>query len=109
MGHNRPATGTGQRARTSEEPPSVSGLKKTTEKNLMVFSGRAHPELAEEVARHAVSLVGSRRVVLSVPAWRGGVTRAAGVAPSLSRHAMRMVEAQGRRAIARRATDRAGG
>jgi ribose-phosphate pyrophosphokinase len=28
----------------------VSGLKKTTEKNLMVFSGRAHPELAVEVA-----------------------------------------------------------
>jgi ribose-phosphate pyrophosphokinase len=28
----------------------VSGLKKTTEKNLMVFSGRAHPELALEVA-----------------------------------------------------------
>ena len=58
---------------------------------------------AEEVARHAVSLVGSRRVVVSVPAWRGGVARAAGVAPSLSRHAMRLVEAQGRRAIARRA------
>jgi ribose-phosphate pyrophosphokinase len=29
----------------------VSGLKKTTKKNLMVFSGRAHPELAEEVAQ----------------------------------------------------------
>ncbi|HJR37830.1 MAG TPA: ribose-phosphate diphosphokinase [Nocardioidaceae bacterium] len=28
----------------------MSGLKKTTEKNLMVFSGRAHPELAEEIA-----------------------------------------------------------
>jgi ribose-phosphate pyrophosphokinase len=28
----------------------VSGLKRTTEKNLMVFSGRAHPDLAEEVA-----------------------------------------------------------
>jgi ribose-phosphate pyrophosphokinase len=27
----------------------VSGRKRTTEKNLMVFSGRAHPELAEEV------------------------------------------------------------
>jgi ribose-phosphate pyrophosphokinase len=27
----------------------VSGLKLTTQKNLMVFSGRAHPELAEEV------------------------------------------------------------
>ena len=29
----------------------MSGLKKTTEKNLMVFSGRAHPGLAEEVAQ----------------------------------------------------------
>jgi ribose-phosphate pyrophosphokinase len=28
----------------------VTGLKKTTEKNLMVFSGRAHPTLAVEVA-----------------------------------------------------------
>jgi len=27
----------------------VSGMKRTTEKNLMVFSGRAHPELAQEV------------------------------------------------------------
>ena len=54
------------------------------------------------LARQAVSLVGSRRVVLSVPAWRGGVVRAAGLAPSLARHAMRMVEAQGHRTIARR-------
>ncbi len=29
----------------------MSGLKRTTEKNQMVFSGRAHHELAEEVAR----------------------------------------------------------
>ena len=28
----------------------MSGLKRTTEKNLMVFTGRAHPALAEEVA-----------------------------------------------------------
>ena len=36
---------------TSERGASgVSGMKRTTEKNLMVFSGRAHPELAEEVA-----------------------------------------------------------
>ncbi len=33
----------------------MSGLKKTTEKNLMVFSGRAHPDLAHEV----VDLLGS--------------------------------------------------
>jgi ribose-phosphate pyrophosphokinase len=29
----------------------VTGILRTTEKNLMVFSGRANPELAEEVAR----------------------------------------------------------
>jgi ribose-phosphate pyrophosphokinase len=29
----------------------MSGMKRATEKNLMVFSGRAHPELAAEVAR----------------------------------------------------------
>nr|WP_277601073.1 ribose-phosphate diphosphokinase [Nocardioides pantholopis] len=28
----------------------MSGMKKTTEKNMMVFSGRAHPALSEEVA-----------------------------------------------------------
>ena len=33
-----------------EEQHDVTGMKRTTEKNLMVFSGRAHPELAEEVA-----------------------------------------------------------
>ena len=31
----------------------VTGIMKTTEKHLMVFSGRAHPELAEEVATRA--------------------------------------------------------
>ena len=28
----------------------MSGMKRTTEKNLMVFSGRAHPQLAQQVA-----------------------------------------------------------
>ncbi|QBR92281.1 SDR family oxidoreductase [Nocardioides euryhalodurans] len=55
----------------------------------------------EEVAREAVSLVGSRRVLLSVPRWRGGLVRASAVAPSVSKQAMRVVEAQGRKAIAR--------
>ena len=27
----------------------MTGIQKTTEKNLMVFSGRAHPELAAKV------------------------------------------------------------
>jgi ribose-phosphate pyrophosphokinase len=30
----------------------VSGIKKTGEKNLMLFSGRAYPELADEVGHH---------------------------------------------------------
>jgi ribose-phosphate pyrophosphokinase len=30
----------------------VSGIKKTGEKNLMLFSGRAYPELADEVGEH---------------------------------------------------------
>ena len=51
----------GHRPRVSQNPESthppasrstrdVTGMKRTTEKNLMVFSGRAHPELSEEVA-----------------------------------------------------------
>jgi ribose-phosphate pyrophosphokinase len=39
----------------------VSGLKRNTEKNLMVFSGRAHPELAVQVA----SLLGTGLVPTS--------------------------------------------
>jgi ribose-phosphate pyrophosphokinase len=34
----------------NQELPTVTGMKRTTEKNLMVFSGRAHLGLAEEVA-----------------------------------------------------------
>jgi ribose-phosphate pyrophosphokinase len=40
----------------------VTGMKRTTEKNLMVFSGRAHPELAQEVA----DLVGTELVPSSM-------------------------------------------
>jgi ribose-phosphate pyrophosphokinase len=39
----------------------VTGMKRTTEKNLMVFSGRAHPGLSEEVA----TLLGSGLVPTS--------------------------------------------
>lgn len=53
----------------------------------------------DEVAREAVDLVGSHRVVLSVPRHRGAVTRVAALAPSLSRHAMGLVAALGHRAI----------
>jgi NAD(P)-dependent dehydrogenase (short-subunit alcohol dehydrogenase family) len=56
----------------------------------------------DEVAREAVALVGSRRVVKSVPGHRGAATRLAMVSPSVSKHAMRLIAARGRRTIARR-------
>src|SRR5699024_2420239 len=43
--HVRPGGGGGRRAGGR----AVTGLKRTTEKNLMVFSGRTHPTLATEV------------------------------------------------------------
>jgi ribose-phosphate pyrophosphokinase len=44
-----------------QEQPRVTGIQRTTEKNLMVFSGRAHPELADEV----VKILGTRLVPTS--------------------------------------------
>jgi NAD(P)-dependent dehydrogenase (short-subunit alcohol dehydrogenase family) len=55
----------------------------------------------EEVAREAVSLVGSRRVVRSVPRARGGITRLGALAPSLLRAGFKLAEAKGKRVIAR--------
>ena len=55
----------------------------------------------EEVAREAVGLLGSHRVILSVPRSRGAVVRFSALSPSLSRHAIALVEAKGRRAIAK--------
>ncbi|WP_275887130.1 ribose-phosphate diphosphokinase [Nocardioides houyundeii] len=46
----------------------MSGMKRTTEKNLMVFSGRAHPDLASEVS----DLLGSGLVPQSVYAFANG-------------------------------------
>jgi hypothetical protein len=54
------------------------------------------------VAQEAVDLVGSSRVVLSIPRWRGGVIRAAALAPSIAKRGTGLFAAQGRRAYARR-------
>ncbi|MGH3346478.1 MAG: SDR family NAD(P)-dependent oxidoreductase [Nocardioides sp.] len=68
----------------------------------LVHSG-ARVLTVEEVADAAVALIGSRRVIQSLPAWRGGVTRLGGLAPSASQHAFRLVAARGRRALRKRA------
>jgi hypothetical protein len=57
---------------------------------------------AEETAEAAVALIGARRVVRSLPAWRGSFARFATLAPSVAKPAARLLAAQGARAIARR-------
>ena len=52
----------------------------------LVHSG-ARILTVEEVARAAVELVGSRRVVLSVPRWRGALVRGTALAPSVAKRA----------------------
>jgi NAD(P)-dependent dehydrogenase (short-subunit alcohol dehydrogenase family) len=99
-----------------ETPPSVRvhAVCPDVVQTAMLHEGHTHDSLgsrlahsgarvlsAEEVAVEAVGLLGTRRVVLSVPRSRGGVVRLSGLAPSVSRHAMKLVEAKGRRAIAK--------
>ena len=55
----------------------------------------------DEVAEEAVGLLGSRRVVRSVPGWRGGVVRVSAMAPSVAARGLGLFVAQGRRAISR--------
>lgn len=56
----------------------------------------------DEVAEAAVSLIGSRRVVRSLPGWRGPVVRIGAVIPSRSGGAFKVFELVGRRVMARR-------
>lgn len=51
----------------------------------------------EGIARHAVGLLGSRRVVRTVPAWRGGMMRLTAAAPSLMMRVEPVLRWQGRR------------
>ena len=55
-----------------------------------------------EIAREAVALVGSRRVVKTVPAWRGAALRVSALSPSQAPLAMRLLERQGGARLRRR-------
>jgi NAD(P)-dependent dehydrogenase (short-subunit alcohol dehydrogenase family) len=55
----------------------------------------------DTIARAAVDLLGSRRVVRTVPAWRGGAMRAGALVPSQAGAAMALFAAQGKRALRR--------
>ena len=53
----------------------------------------------DDVAQEAVDLVGARRVVLSIPRWRGAVVRGTALAPSVAKQGIGLVAAQGKRRI----------
>ena len=99
-----------------ETPPSVRvhAVCPDVVQTAMLHEGHTHDSLGSrlahsgsrvlepaEVAQEAVGLLGTNRVVLSVPRSRGGVVRLGALAPSVSRHAMKLVEAKGRKAIAK--------
>jgi NAD(P)-dependent dehydrogenase (short-subunit alcohol dehydrogenase family) len=67
----------------------------------LVHSGRRILTV-DEVAQAAVDLAGSRRVVLSVPRWRGAVVRSSALAPSVAQKGLRLFAAQGKRNIAKK-------
>lgn len=55
-----------------------------------------------EVAGAAVGMLGTRRVVRTLPAWRGAVMRGTSLAPSVVMRLEPLMRAQGRRAIRRK-------
>ncbi len=57
----------------------------------------------DETADAAVALVGSGRVIRTLPAWRGALSRVSALAPSLAGPAATLFAAQGRRRIEKRA------
>ena len=60
----------------------------------------------DETADAAVALLGTRRVIRSLPGWRAGLVRTSTLAPSVAQHGTRLFAARGRRAIARRTPER---
>ena len=56
----------------------------------------------DEVAAAAVALIGSRRVVRTLPTWRSPLIRAGSLLPSQARGGFRAFELYGRRVMRRR-------
>ena len=56
----------------------------------------------DEVAAEAVALIGSRRVVRTLPGWRGGLIRFGALAPAASAGGFKVFAAVGRRVMLRR-------
>ena len=80
----------------------VDGMKHDGRAKALVHSG-GRLLTAEETARAAVGLVGSSRVVRSVPGWRAGLMHFTSFTPSVSMRAERLFLWEGRRRMKKRA------
>lgn len=80
----------------------VDAMKHDGRAKALVHSG-GRLLTAEETARAAVALVGSSRVVRSVPGWRAGLMHFTSFTPSVSMKAERLFLWEGRRRMRKRA------
>ena len=78
----------------------VAGMRPDGLAKALVHSG-GRLLTADEVAAEAVGLIGSRRVVRTLPPWRGGLIRFGALAPATSAGGFRVFEAVGRRVMRR--------
>lgn len=76
----------------------VDAMKPDGQGKALVHSG-GRMLSPEEVAAEAVGLLGSSRVVRTVPGWRGGLMRFTALTPSVSMKAEPLFRWQGRRAL----------
>jgi NAD(P)-dependent dehydrogenase (short-subunit alcohol dehydrogenase family) len=80
----------------------VDAMKPQGRAKALVHSG-SRLLLVEEAAAAAVDLLGSKRVVRSVPAWRAGLLRFTSVTPSVSMKAEKLFVWEGRRRMRKQA------
>jgi NAD(P)-dependent dehydrogenase (short-subunit alcohol dehydrogenase family) len=78
----------------------VAGMSDGGRAKALVHSGGGLLSV-DEAADAAVGMLGTSRVVLTVPRWRGGMMRAGALAPGLVRRAQGLMVWQGRRRMRR--------
>jgi len=83
------------------DTPMVAAMRHDGLAKALVHSGGGLLT-AEAVAEAAVGLIGTRRIVLSLPGWRGGLVRATTLAPSVTMKALPVFRGLGRRVMNKR-------
>lgn len=79
----------------------VAGMQADGLARALVHSG-GRLLTVDEVADAAVGLIGSRRIVLTVPSWRGGLMRTTALAPSVAMSGLPVFRALGERVMRKR-------